>query len=124
MPPVLSLLRANSAYAFVAVGVAWLAVAVFAASALILWPVIACFVSGVALKMWPGQRFTWAWVLSTAVLGLLISAYQVYAWAPFVGGSFSTVAAASLVGFAIFALVHLFLFYAGFKPPAPAPASE
>ena len=116
MPSIVSMLRANSAYEFLAVGVVWLAVAVLAGSALILWPVVACFVSGYALKMRPGRRFTWAWAVSSAVLGFLLSAYQVYAWSPFVGGAFTTLAATSLVGFAVFAAVHLFLFYAGLRP--------
>jgi hypothetical protein len=116
MPNVVGMLRANSAYAFLAVGVVWLAVAVLAGSALVLWPVVACFVSGYALKMMPGHRFTWAWVLSSAVMGFLLSTYQIYAWSPFVGGAFSTLAATILVGFAVFAVVHVFLFYAGLRP--------
>jgi len=123
MPSPVAMLRENSAYAFLAVGVAWIAVAVLAGSALVLWPVVACFVSGFALKTWPGRRLTWAWAVSSAVLGFLLSAYQVYAWAPFLGGAFSTLAAASLVGFAIFAVVHVFLFYAGLKPIAASAAS-
>ncbi len=116
MPDLLRLLRANSSYAFFGVGVVWIAVAVLAWSALVLWPVVAFFVSGYLLRAMPGQRLTWAWVVSTTVLGFLLSAYQVYAWSPFLGGAFSSVAAASLAGFAIFALVHVVLFYVGLRP--------
>ena len=123
MPPILRTLRANAAYAFIAVGVVWLAVAVLASSAYVLWPVLACFVSGAFLKLRPGERFTWAWSVSSAVLGFLLSAYQIYAWAPFIGGSFTTIAGASLIGFALFAVVHLFLFYAGLKPGAATAAA-
>ena len=123
MLDVMGLLRKYAAYAFFVVAAAWLAVAVLGDSPLTLWPVVACVASGVLLWMWPGQRFTWAWVVSTAVLGFLLSAYQVYAWAPFLGGTFSALAATSFVGFAIFALVHVFLFFVGLKPALPkAPA--
>ncbi len=121
MPDILGMLRTNSSYAFLVVGVVWLAVAVLASSVLILWPVAACIVSGLALRMWPGGRFTWAWTVSSAVLGFLLSAYQVYAWAPFLGGTFSVTAAVTLVGFAVFAVVHLLLFYTGLRP-ASSPA--
>jgi hypothetical protein len=120
---VMGLLRKNAAYAFFVVAVAWLAVAVLGDSPLTLWPVGACIVSGFTLRMWPGERFTWAWVVATAVLGFLLSAYQVYAWVPFLGGTFSTLAAASLVGFAIFAVAHAFLFFVALKPALPKAGS-
>lgn len=119
MPDLLGALRANSAYAFLAVGVVWLAVAVVAGSFLILWPTIACIASGVMLKVRPGRRFTWAWVVSSAVFGFVLSAYQVYAWAPFLAGAFSSLAGGALAGFAVLAVVHLFLFYAGVSNPKP-----
>jgi hypothetical protein len=116
MPGILGTIRANSSYAFFVVGIAWLVVAVLAWSALVLWPVVAFLVGGFMLRMMPGRRFTWAWVVASAVLGFLLSAYQVYAWAPFIGGTFSTLAAGSLAGFALFAVVHLLLFYVGLRP--------
>ena len=125
MPLILDTLRANVSYAFIVVGLAWLAVAVLAGSSLILWPVGVCIVSGVALRMWPGERLTWAWTVSSAVLGFLLSAYQVYAWAPFLGGAFSTLAGGAVVGFAAFAVAHLFLFYAGLRPKSvSAPSAK
>jgi hypothetical protein len=123
MPSILGTIRTNSAYAFFGVGVVWLAVAVVAWSGLVLWPVVAFLVSGYMLRQMPGRRLTWAWVVATTVLGFILSAYQVYAWAPFIGGAFSTLAAVSLAGFTVFALVHLLLFYVGLRPPTPAPAS-
>ncbi len=116
MPDIVGMFRTNSSYAFIAAGVVWLAVAVLASSALILWPVAACVVSALALRMRPAGRFTWAWTVSSAVLGFLLSAYQVYAWAPFLGGTFSGIAAVALAGFAVFAVVHLLLFYTGLRP--------
>jgi hypothetical protein len=119
MSALLGTLRGNSAYVFIAVGVLWLAVAVAAGSALILWPVFACVLGGVLLKMWPTGRLTWAWTISTAVFGFLLAAYQVYAWLPFLGGTFSGIAAVASVVFFVFALLHAFLFYAGAYPVKP-----
>lgn len=117
MSSILGSLRANSPYAYIAVGVVWLAVAALAGSALILWPVLACVLGGVQLRLWPTRRLTWAWAVSTAALGFLISAYQVYAWLPFLVGAFSSVAAAASALFVVLALLHVFLFYAGSRPP-------
>lgn len=122
MSSLLGALRSNSAYAFFAVGIFWLAVAVLAGSTLILWPVAACLLGGVLLKVWPGGRLTWAWALSTAALGFLVAAYQVYAWLPYLGGAFSSTAAEAAAVFAVLALLHAFLFYAGYRPPATAPS--
>jgi hypothetical protein len=120
MSMLLGTLRGNSAYAFIAVGVLWLAVAVAAGSPLILWPVIACVLGGVFLRMWPTRRLTWAWAVSTAVFGFLLAAYQVYAWLPLLGGAFSGIAAVASVVFVVFAVLHLLLFYAGAAPAKPA----
>jgi hypothetical protein len=125
MPKLLDALAANAAYAFVAVGVVWLAVAILASSALILWPVIACVAGGVLLKLWPSGRLTWAWAISSATMGFLLAVYQVYAWAGFLGGAFSSFAAASLVAFLALAIAHVFLFYAGMaRPKVPKSASS
>jgi len=117
LPVVLEVLKKNAAYAFLVVGVAWLGVAIFGGSLLTLWPVVACLLSGVMLKARPGQRLTWAWAVSSAVLGLLLSAYQVYAWAPYLAGAFSMLASGALVGFAVLAVAHAFLLYAGASRP-------
>jgi hypothetical protein len=109
-------LRKYLAYAFILAGVAWLAVAVLAGSALILWPTGVCIVSGLALRMRPEGRLTWAWVMSSAVLGFLIAAYQLYAWSSYLGGTFSTLAASAFAGFAVFAVVHALLFVVAAKP--------
>jgi len=120
LPNVLGVIRTNSAYAFLLIGVVWLGIAVIAASPLILWPVVACLLGGVMLRMWPANRLTWAWAVSAAVLGFLLSAYQVYAWVPFLGGHFSALAEGALAGFAVLAVAHVFLMYAGAsRPKAP-----
>jgi len=125
MPRILDSIAANAAYAFVAVGVIWLVVAFLTGSALVLWPVVACVAGGAQLKLWPSRRLTWAWVVSSAVMGFLLSVYQVYAWLSFLGGAFSSLAAASSIGFALLAVAHLFLFYAGTaKPSAAESAAE
>ncbi|MDE1853554.1 MAG: hypothetical protein KGI38_07390 [Thaumarchaeota archaeon] len=120
MPEILGALKTNAAYFFLAVGVVWIGVAFVAGSLLILWPVAACLASGVLLKIRPGRRLTWAWVSSSATLGLLISAYQVYAWAPFLGGAFSTIAGTTLGVFAVLTVLHVLLLYAGATRPRPA----
>ena len=124
MPNILGIVRTNSSYIFIGVGIVWLVVAVLAWSGLVLWPVVAFLASGVMLRMMPGSRFTWAWVASTAVLGFLLSAYLVYVWVPFLGGAFSALAAGALVGFAAFAVVHLLLFYIGLRPSSGATSSS
>ena len=121
MSAFLGTLKDNSAYAFIGVGVLWLAVAVVGGSALILWPVVACVLGGVFLKMWPAQRITWAWAVSTAVFGFLLAAYLVYEWLGLLGGAFSGTAAIASGVFVVFAILHVFLFYLGF---APKPTAE
>jgi hypothetical protein len=116
MPSIVRILRDNSSNAFIGVGVVWLAVAVLAGSAIVLWPVVTFIASGIMLRVMPSHRFTWAWVVASASLGFILSAYLVYAWAPFIGGTFSTLAAGAMVGFAIFAVVHVLLFYVGLRP--------
>lgn len=111
-------LRSNAAYAFLIVGAVWLGVAVNVRSYLVLWPVLTCLLSGVLLKVRPAERLTWAWTSSTAVLGLILSAYQAYAAVPLVGGPFSSTASLALGGFSAFALAHLLLLYAGNSPRA------
>jgi len=123
MPKFLDILVANVAYFFIVMGVAWLAVAVLASSSLILWPVVACVVGGIMLREWPSGRLTWAWCVATAVMGFLLSAYQVYAWLSFLGGAFSTLATASAVGFTLLALFHVFLFFAATAKPSAAQAA-
>jgi len=113
MSRVIGALKSYAAYLFIAVGVAWAAVGVLTGSALVAWPSVACIIGGAFLRIWPGRRLTWAWALSTASMGFIVSVYQVYAWAPMLGGEFSSLAATALVLFAVFAAVHAVLFYAG-----------
>jgi hypothetical protein len=125
MPPLLEALRKNTSYFFIAVGVAWLVVAALTGSVLVLWPVVACVAAGVLIRVIPGGRLTWAWTIASAALGLLLAAYEVYAWAPFIGGTFSTLGIEGTVGFGAFTVVHLLLFYSGWgrrKAVGTAPA--
>jgi hypothetical protein len=125
MPKLLDILKENAAYAFAVVGVIWLVVAVFAGTPLLVWPVVACFASTGLLKLRPADRLTWAWATSSSVMGLLISGYQAYFWAPLVGGSLSSVASLSMAGFLVFAVVHLLLAYVGgFRPGAAKLAGQ
>lgn len=120
MSALLERLRVNAAYAYLFVGVIWVGVAALAGSALVLWPAAACLLGGAQLWKWPARRLTWAWAVSTAFLGFLLSAYLVYAWAPFLGGAFSGVASGATGAFVVLALLSLALFYAGLKPPSTA----
>ena len=115
MSRALSVFKSYSAYAFVIAGLAWLAVAYELASLLVLWPAVACIVAGVLLKLRPGARLTWAWATSSAVLGLLLSAYAAFVAAPVISSAFSSIAIASFAAFSIFALAHVFLLYAGYR---------
>lgn len=99
-----------------AVGVVWVVVAVWLGLILVLWPALTCLAAGLLLKFLPSGRITWAWAISSAVLGLLVSAYQAYAAIPFIRGTFSFTATETLAGFVLFALVHLVLLYSGYSP--------
>lgn len=113
MASVFGMLRSNAAYFFILVGLVWAAVGVLTGTLLVAWPAVACIAGGVLLKMMPGHRLTWAWVVATAAMGFLISVYQLYAWAPFAGGFFSALAGEALAGFGVFAVVHVVLLFAG-----------
>lgn len=110
---ILGTIRSRSSYGYLIVGAAWLGVAFVAGSLLILWPVVACVVSGLLLMLKPGERLTWAWVLATAALGLLLAAYQVYSWAPFVVGAFAAIAGEAIAVFIVLGVVHGLLLFVG-----------
>ena len=124
MPSLLDPLVSRAPYFFMAVGLIWLAVAFLAGSSFVLWPVVACVAGGLLLRQVPSHRFTWAWVVATAVMGFLIAVYQVYAWLGFLGGAFSTAAAAPVIGFLVLAAVHVLLFYAAVSKPSLPEASS
>ena len=113
MPPFLNTVKAQAQYAFVGAGVLWLVLALYEWSALLLWPVIALVAAGAMLRLLPGERLTWAWAVSAAVLGMVVALYQVYLALPLLQSAFSTVAGASLAVFAVFAAAHVVLAYAG-----------
>lgn len=116
MPKVADILKSNLPYEFLLVGVAWTVIAVGLGIALVLWPALTCYVAGLLLKFLPSERITWPWAISSAVLGLLVSAYQVYVAIPFVSSTFSLVGGETLIGFVVFLLVHLTLLYLGYTP--------
>jgi hypothetical protein len=118
MSSVLGMVRSRAAYLFIVVGVVWAALGFLLGSVLAAWPTVACLAGGALLMLRPLDRLTWAWGISTAAMGLIVSLYQIYAWGPLVSGAFSTLAAEALAGFTLFALVHVLLFYAGAKGPS------
>ncbi len=113
-------LREYSPYLFWVIAAVWAVVGVDGRSVLMAWPVVACALSGVLLEFKPGWRVTFSWAASTAVMGLLICVYQVYAWSPLLAGDFSALAASTLGAFAVLAVVHVFLLYAGTARPIQA----
>ncbi|MDG7010918.1 MAG: hypothetical protein JRN57_02235 [Nitrososphaerota archaeon] len=113
MASVYGMLRGRAAYFFIAVGVVWAVVGLLSDLALVAWPAVACIAGGALLLLVPSHRLTWPWLVATAAMGFLVSVYQVYAWSPLVGGAFSTLADEATAGFAVFALVHVLLFFTG-----------
>lgn len=118
MSTVLGALRTRASYFFIVVGIAWAAIGVLLGSKLVAWPAAACIVGGVLIMYRPTGSLTWAWGISTAAMGFIASIYQLYAWEPLLSGYFSTLATAAIVGFTVFAFVHVLLFYAGTGPRA------
>ena len=116
----MEMMRKNVPYVFALLGVIWLAIAAYAGDWTVLWPVVLCFVAAALLRMRPGERLTWAWATSTALMGLIIAAYQTYYWIPLLGGSLSSLAGLTAGGFAVFAVVHLVVLYLGGTRPAGA----
>jgi hypothetical protein len=120
MLPLLEPAKRNASYLFLVAGVLWLGALYATSSILILWPALACILSFLLLRFLPNERFSLAWVLASGFLGFLLSAYQAYVAATFLGGPFASIAAISLVVFFVFAIYHLFLMYAGrAKPKEP-----
>lgn len=123
MPSPLDLLKENVAYFFVVVGVVWLGVTFFAGSYLLLWPTATCLVAGGLFKALPGRRVTWAWGVSTAVLGLLVGVDQIHAWYPYIGGAFTALAGEAMGVFGALLVVHALLLYLGWaRPNGPKPS--
>ncbi len=113
MPSPATLVKTNAPYAYAALGIVWLVIAAYEGSLLLLWPVVALITGGALRKLRPRARITWAWVVSAAVLGLVLAFWQAYVAAPLVSGVLSAFAGASLVAFAILGIAHLVLLYAG-----------
>jgi hypothetical protein len=107
-----SAIKGNLAYLFVGAGVVWLVLTYVTGSLLLLWPVLVCVVSGILIKAAPGAKITPAWAGASALMGIVLSAYQAYAATSLVVGQFATIATASLIGFVIFGLGHLYLLVA------------
>ncbi len=110
MQPISAVLKSNLAYVFIVVGLVWLGLVVLTDSALVLWPVGACLISGALLKLRSGSNLTTAWTSASALMGLALSAYQVYIAVPLVIGNFAAIAGASVVAFVVFGIFQLYLF--------------
>lgn len=117
MQSALSLVKKNLAYAFVIFGAIWVAIALLAGSALVLWPAVACFAAGVLMRVRPGSRLSIAWGPSAAILGLLLCAYQAYVAVTLLSGSFVTIASLSVVVFVLLGLGHLYLAVSSYSAP-------
>jgi hypothetical protein len=103
--------RRNLGYVFILFGLIWAAVAFASGSVYVLWPALACGVGGVLLKMRPASRLTIAWAPAASLLGLVLSAYQVYSAVPLLSGEFVTIAGASVALFLVLGLGHAYLAY-------------
>ncbi len=118
--PLLETLKKNLPYLFALAGAAWAAVLYDTSSVLILWPVIASFVSAGLLLVFKEKTLTEAWTSASALLGFLLAAFQAYAAVGLLSGAFTTVATESLVAFVLFAALHLFILYAVLSKSKPA----
>ena len=107
------LVKDRAPFAYVAVGIVWLALALYVGSALLLWPVAVLLLGAGMMWYRPGERVTWAWAIAAAFLGLVMCGYQAYVALPLLSGGFGTIAGASLVVFVVLGLAHLMLGYAG-----------
>ena len=105
-------------YAFIAAGVAWLAIIATGASFLLLWPAALSILSGIILKWKPGGRLSSALSRATALYGIVLAAYQVYVALPLLVGIFATIAALSVVSFLVLAVYNVVLLYGSIPKPA------
>jgi len=124
LPKLSEALKSYLVYEFIAVGILWVVAAVYVDRAVVLWPALTCIAAGALLKLWPSGRLSWAWASASALLGFMVSGYQVYVALPLISGVFSTVAVESLVAFAVFAVAHIVLFYTGYSPAATKPQGQ
>lgn len=114
-----SLLRRNLAYVFVVFALIWLAIAALTGSVLVLWPVLACGASGALLRFTPASGLSASLPTASAIMGLFLSAYQVYVATPLLAGAFNTIASISIASFAVLGIGHVYLAYASL-PTRPA----
>jgi len=109
-----SAIRKNLGYVFILFGFVWAAIAFVSSSVYVLWPAFACWAGGGLLKVIPDNRLTTAWTPAAAVLGLILSSYQVYQALPLLSGAFVTIAGASVALFSVLGLGHAYLAYASY----------
>jgi hypothetical protein len=118
--PILETLKKNLPFLFVLAGVIWLAVLYDTGSVLIVWPIVASFVSAGLLLLLPKRNITYAWVSATALLGFMLAGYQTYSAVTYLSGVFTAIASESIAAFFLFALLHAFLLYTSLVKPKPA----
>ncbi|MDV3293680.1 MAG: hypothetical protein LYZ70_05365 [Nitrososphaerales archaeon] len=107
-----SFVRRNLAYVFVVFALIWLGMALLTGSAFVLWPVLACGASGALLRFTPASGLAASLPTASAMMGLFLSAYQVYAATPLLAGAFSAIAGISVATFVLLGLGHVYLAYA------------
>lgn len=115
MQSAFSAVRKYLSYLFILFALIWVGIAFLAGSVFVLWPAVACGVGGVLLKAMPGSRLTVAWAPAASLLGLILSAYQVYEAIPLLSGAFATVASASAALFFLLGVGHVYLAYASYS---------
>jgi hypothetical protein len=102
---------------FFVTGIFWVGVLATGGGILLGWAIITCFASGVFLFMWTASWVTRPLVAASALFGLVLTGYQFYVALTALGTPVQSVAIISAPLFAVFAVVYIYLLYAGASRP-------
>jgi len=90
-------------------GVFWVGILATGGGVLLFWAALTCFLSGLFLFEWSSSWVTRPLTKATALFGLALAAYQVYAALTLIGTGLDSVALISGGVFAIVAVLYLYL---------------
>jgi hypothetical protein len=102
---------------FFVTGIFWAGVLVTGGGIVLGWAVLTCFASGIFLFMWTSSWVTRPLVAASALFGLILAGYQFYVALTALGTPVQSVAIISAPLFAVFAVVYIYLLYAGTSRP-------